>query len=206
VDRGAKAAADAGNNWIGIVIGRYVREMVRYYVGRGINEKRRTIERIKRCLRRYNFFASSPWVEKRQEMDGRMRRGRGRGGRWEVEGEEASGGGWDLLRAYEGRSWATRRGHTTRQGFHAHCPVWLHCASSLFKRAYGESMHAAGLVGSKLTVGHGARVAHAWIGGCLRSRRLRCPHGCHSRANAHLGHARAEMTTEKAPDQPLWWK
>jgi hypothetical protein len=28
----------------------------------------------------------------------------------------------------------------------------------------------------------------------------------HSRANAHLGHARAEMTTEKAPDQPPQWK
>jgi hypothetical protein len=67
-------------------------------------------------------------------------------------------------------------------------------------------MHPAGLVGSKLTVGHGDRVAHAWIGGCLRNRRLRCPHGCHSRANAHLGHARAEMTTEEAPDQPFQWK
>lgn len=38
----------------------------------------------------------------------------------------------------------------------------------LFKLAYGKSMHAAGLVGSKLTVDHGDRVAHAWIGGCAR--------------------------------------
>jgi hypothetical protein len=67
-------------------------------------------------------------------------------------------------------------------------------------------MHAAGLVGSKLTVGHGGRVAHAWIGGCARSRRLRCPHRCHSRANVPLGHARTEMTTEEAPDQPVRWK
>jgi hypothetical protein len=62
------------------------------------------------------------------------------------------------------------------------------------------------LVGSKLTVGHGDVAAHAWIGGYLHRRRLRCPHGCHSRANAHLGHAHAEMTSEQAPDQPLWWK
>ena len=34
VDRGAKAAAEAGSNEIGIVIGRCVYEAVRYYMGR----------------------------------------------------------------------------------------------------------------------------------------------------------------------------
>jgi hypothetical protein len=34
VDRGAKAAADAGSNEIGIVSGRCVCETVRYYMGR----------------------------------------------------------------------------------------------------------------------------------------------------------------------------
>ena len=43
------------------------------------------------------------------------------------------------------------------------CTAHLAC----LKRAYGESMQAAGLVGSKLTDGHGDRVAHAWIGGRL---------------------------------------
>lgn len=40
------------------------------------------------------------------------------------------------------------------------------CAAhfSLSKRAYGENMQAAGLVGSKLTDGHGESVVHTWIG------------------------------------------
>ncbi|KAF1918978.1 hypothetical protein BDU57DRAFT_125282 [Ampelomyces quisqualis] len=48
--------------------------------------------------------------------------------------------------------------------------------------------HAAGLVGSELTVGHGIGVGHAWIGGCVgREDCYQRPHGCHSRANVHPG-------------------
>jgi hypothetical protein len=53
---------------------------------------------------------------KRRDSKGRTNEeGRGRGGRWRVG--KASGGGRDLLRAYERRSWATRRGHTTGKDF-----------------------------------------------------------------------------------------
>lgn len=44
---------------------------------------------------------------------------------------------------------------------HAHCPVWLRCAVSLFNRAYMARDAAAGLVGSKLTDRHGDRGAPA---------------------------------------------
>ena len=44
---------------------------------------------------------------------------RGRGGRWRVG--KASGGGWDLLRAYERRSWATRRGRSEERRVGKEC-------------------------------------------------------------------------------------
>jgi hypothetical protein len=56
-----------------------------------------------------------------------------------VEGKKASGGGRDSLKSLQATIMG-RRGHTSRQGFHAHCPVRLHCASSLSKLAYGESL------------------------------------------------------------------
>jgi len=85
VDRGAKAAADAGSNEIGIVIGRFrARRDGAILCRTGINEKRRTKESVKRCVWRMLFFSGTPGGEKTQERDGRMRGGR--------EGEVGGGG------------------------------------------------------------------------------------------------------------------
>jgi hypothetical protein len=103
---------------------------------------------------------------------GERQRGRaneeGERARWEVEGEEASDGGWDLLRAYSGDRGplgvATQLGKDFMHTAPFSCTAHLACLN-----VHMAKDASAGLVGSKLTVGHGVRVAHAWIGGCLRS-------------------------------------
>ena len=98
VDRGAKAAADAGSNWIGIVIGRCDARRCDI-MWDGVSTKIKEQKRGKEVSQADVFFACSPWGEE----TGRGRANEeGERARWEVEGEEASGGGWDLLRAYEG--------------------------------------------------------------------------------------------------------
>lgn len=67
-------------------------------------------------------------------------------------------------------------------------------------------MHAAGLVGSKLTVGHGGRAVHAWIGRLPTLQKIAMPHGRLHAAHANLDYAHAEMRAKEAPDQPLQWK
>lgn len=83
VERGAKAAADAGSNEIGIVAGRDdICERCDIMWDGGDNERKENKRNGNGCLRRNYAFAGSPWVGKRQEGDGRMRGGEGevRGG------------------------------------------------------------------------------------------------------------------------------
>jgi hypothetical protein len=85
VDLGAKAAAEAGSNEMGIVIGRWG-EAVRYYVGRCINEKRRTKERVKEVSQADIIFLRARLGDAEETRKGRANEEGGeRGGRWRVK-------------------------------------------------------------------------------------------------------------------------
>jgi hypothetical protein len=61
VERGAKAAAEAGSSWIGMVmVGALCGARRRYWRGQRINKIREQTKVKNRCLRRIYFFQGAP--------------------------------------------------------------------------------------------------------------------------------------------------